>query len=472
MQDILDESLRKLRKIRIRKDRMIAILLVLSLVVSLDVFWVLRQPGLTLAGDADCKIVEHTHDEACQNAETTCELAEHVHSISCYSDVSADVETQLDWQSMFDDYPYTGNLQNDLVGIARTQVGYQESTRNFEVGDDGVRRGYTRYGAWYGAPYSNWSAMFVSFCLHYAGADPEEFPGNTGAASMAEQWKILEKYANVGTYTPSPGDLVFFANNTVGIVTEVQNATFYVIRGDIDNAVGTDVIALSDESIVGWGLTGNAVQEDEEAKEEPPQEEQVPSTPEISDEDLLDISNGPAIFIIVGSSAQQQAQSYSFRNSRAIIDLIPYLEANGGNYFFTLMDFQNEPLPKDENGNYIAVANEGYKLAITFNSSEGFAPGTYQYQIPNGLMVEGGEGTFVLNDGTNVGSWVVTDTGLITLVFNEHMNSRTDITISTTLGIHFPVQEDPIDFDGKITVKVEPPAQQKYPTVMNKRDAG
>ena len=193
MQDILDESLRKLRKIRIRKKRMIAILLVLSLVVSLDVFWVLRQPGLTLAGDADCKIVEHTHDEACQNAETTCELAEHVHSISCYSDVSADVETQLDWQSMFDDYPYTGNLQNDLVGIARTQVGYQESTRNFEVGDDGVRRGYTRYGAWYGAPYTDWSAIFVSFCLHYAGADPAEMPGNTGAASMAEIWKTLDR---------------------------------------------------------------------------------------------------------------------------------------------------------------------------------------------------------------------------------------------------------------------------------------
>ena len=66
MQDILGESLRKLRKIRVRKTRMIAILLVLSLVVSLDVFWWLRQPGLTLAGDADCGVVEHTHDEGCQ----------------------------------------------------------------------------------------------------------------------------------------------------------------------------------------------------------------------------------------------------------------------------------------------------------------------------------------------------------------------------------------------------------------------
>ncbi|MBQ3252197.1 MAG: hypothetical protein IJB02_03025 [Oscillospiraceae bacterium] len=472
MQDILDESLSRLRKIRIRKKRMIAILLVLSLVVSLNVFWGLRQPGLTLAGDADCKIVEHTHDEACQNAETTCELAEHVHSIRCYADVLADVETQLDWQKMFADYPYTGNLQKDLAGIARTQVGYQESTLNFEVGDDGLRRGYTRYGAWYGAPYTDWSAVFVSFCLHYAGADPAETPYNTGAAAMAETWKNLDRFAPRGEYDPSAGDLVFFANNTVGIIAEVQNATGYVIRGDIDNAVCADTIALSDESIVGWGLTEHAAQKNEEIKEDLLQKEQAPAASEVKNEYLLDISKGPAVFIIEGNGAQPQAQGYKLRNARAIIDLLPYLQANGGSYFFTLLDNNNVELPKDENGNYIAEANEDYKLTITLNSPEGFLPGTYQYQIPNGLMVDGGEGTFVLKDGTNVGSWVVTDTGLITLVFNEHMNSRTEITISATLGIHFPVQEDPIDFDGKITVKVEPPAQQKYPTVLNKWGQG
>ena len=130
MQNFLDESLRKLRKNRRRRTRMIAILLVLSLVVSLDVFWVLRQPGLTLAGDADCKIVEHTHDEICQSGDRACDLMEHVHSIRCYADVSADTETQLDWQSMFSDYPYTGDLRQDLVGIARTQAGYRESTLN------------------------------------------------------------------------------------------------------------------------------------------------------------------------------------------------------------------------------------------------------------------------------------------------------------------------------------------------------
>ena len=452
MRDILGESLRKLRKIRVRKTRMIAILLVLSLVVSMDVFWWLRQPGLTLAGDADCGITEHTHDAGCRNGENPCELVEHIHDISCYSDDTADVETQLDWQKMFEDYPYTGDLRSDLAGIAKTQAGYTESKRNFHVGSDGIRRGYNRYGAWYGTPYTDWSAIFVSYCLHYAGADPRVTPGNTGANSMAAAWKRLGKYASVGAYTPAAGDLVFFKNNTVGIVTETHTSAFSFIRGDTDGTVQGDAITLADPSIAGWGITAGTVQ----------------NAGDPSAEEILDISKGPAVFIFEGGAPPKQQQTMALMSTGTAIEIIPYLEANGGTYFFTLLDFNNVELPKDENGNYIAEANEGYKLTISFTSPEGFAPGTYQYQVPNGLMVDGGEGDFVLKDGTNVGSWVVTDTGLITLVFNEHMNSRTDITISATMGIHFPEQEEPIDFDGLIKVTVKPPVQQEHPTVLTK----
>ena len=449
MQDIVNRSLKWLRRTRILRMRMIAVLLVLSLVVSLDVFWILRQPGLTLAGDADCHITEHTHDALCQSGETPCNLVEHVHTIECYSDDVADAETQLDWQNMFKDYPYTGDISTDLVSIAKTQVGYTESQLNFQVDKTGQRRGYTRYGAWYGAPYNDWSAMFVSFCLHYAGASPTDAPGNTGASSMAKHWQALGKYAAAGTYHPSPGDLVFFTDNTVGIVSEVQSATFFVIRGDVDGAVRSDMMVLIDASIAGWGLTG---------KTKFPQAE----------DDPLDISNGPTFSISIGHESPPQRRRPPTRSGTTITELLPYLEANGGSYFFTLLDLKNVELPKDEHGNYIAQANTGYKLTVTFTSPKGFLPGTYQYQIPNGLMVDGGEGSFVLKDGTNVGRWVVTDTGLITLEFNEHINSRTDITISATLGIHFPEQEDPIEFDGLITVKVEPPVDQEFPTVVTK----
>ena len=91
MQDILGESLKKLKRKRVRKTRMTAILLVLSLLVSIDVFWNLRQTGLTLAGNADCGITEHTHDDICQSGDEICELTEHVHTTQCYSDKTADV---------------------------------------------------------------------------------------------------------------------------------------------------------------------------------------------------------------------------------------------------------------------------------------------------------------------------------------------------------------------------------------------
>ena len=444
----IEQYLLQLNTEKRRWRRAVVILAALSLIVALVTVWNLRMTGITIANSASCGQEEHQHTEEClQDGAPICGREAHLHHTGCYSNPKADTESFLDWQRMFENYPYTGVLREDLVGIAKTQVGYTESQQNFEIDDSGMRKGYTRYGAWYGAPYQDWSAMFISFCLHYANADSGEFPNSSGAASMRELWKVKGKYIPVGDYAPQSGDIVFFNNNTAGIVTEVYNGTFHAICGDLQNAVTDNLVSLSDATIVGWGST---------------------ETPELPATDLLDISNGPAFFIIEGEQAQQSAQRAMLKATRAATELIPYLEANGGNYFYTLLDLNNVELPKDENGNYIAEAQKGYKLTITFNSPKGFLPGTYQYQIPNGLMVDGGEGEFILKDGTNVGNWVVTDTGLITLVFNEHMNSRTDITISSTLGIHFPEQDEPIDFDGFITVKVEPPIQQKNPTVLTK----
>ena len=448
---IVEQYLLQLNTEKRRWRRAVAILTALSLIVALVTTWNLRMTGITIANSAGCGQEEHHHtDECMHNGTVICGKQAHIHTTDCYSDPDADVEMLLDWQQIFADYPYTGQLDKDLVDIAKTQVGYTESERNFQVDNTGVRHGYTRYGAWYGAPYNDWSALFVAFCLHFAGADSAEYPLSSGATAMSQLWQTQGKYAPAGAYTPESGDLVFFRNNTVGIVTDVYKASFHVIHGDTENAVKTDVLLLSDAAIAGWGMVG--------------QRNTIPNAPQAS-RPLVQIYEADAEEI---QEAPVLARSYSLRARSAVTELIPYLEANGGNYFFTLLDMNNVELPKDADGNYIAEAQKGYKLILTFNSPKGFLPGTYQYQIPNGLMVDGGEGEFVLKDGTNVGSWVVTDTGLITLVFNEHMNSRTDITISSTLGIHFPEQEDPIDFDGFITVKVEPPVQQTYPTVLSK----
>ena len=458
--NVVEQYLLQLNRDKQRWRRAVAILTVLSLLVSLVTVWNLRMTGITVANSASCGTEEHKHSADCmQGATLVCGKQEHIHATGCYSNPQSDIETSSDWQKIFAEYPYTGDLRKDIVGVAKTQVGYAESQINYETRDDQVKHGYTRYGAWYGAPYNDWSAMFVSFCLHFAGADTNEFPISSGAATMAELWKKQERFVSADQqYAPKSGDIVFFNNNTAGIVTEVYKATFYVIRGDMQDSVRAVIMSLADASIAGWGITG----------EKTDVYDKLPDSV-VSGGDVLDISNGPSVHIFEGGKNETPpTRGYSLRLTRAATDLLQYLTGNGGNYFFTLLDINNTPLPTDEYGNFIVQANTKYKITVSFTSPEGFSPGTYQYQIPNGLLVDGGEGSFVLTDKTNVGSWLVTDTGLITLVFNENMNSRTDITISLTLGINFPEQSNPIDFDGKISVTVQKPPPQQDPTEVYK----
>ena len=469
MRDTLAESLKLIKKSKTRKNRIVSLLLVLSLIVSLDVFWILRQPGVTLAGDADCGIVEHIHDAECHYGEC-CDLTEHTHTVDCYSDKRADDESLLEWQNMFKSYPYTGNLRDDLVGIAQMQVGYTESASNFQISNDGVKNGYTRYGDWYGAPYSDWSAMFVSFCLNFAGADESETPFNTGANSMAELWKGLGKYAEVDDYIPKKGDLVFFSGNQVGIVVAAYDSSFYVVQGDYDGAVVRRLTVYADKTIVGWGSTVGTIAENI-ALGNDLGESKIPT---IFQNELLDITNGPAVFIFVGESeiiAQPKLKSrstFALTRETTVYDLLKYLKDNKGNYFFTLYNKNNVELPKDDDGNYVVQAGTDYKMTLSFTSPNGFLPGTYEYQVPNGLKVDGGAGEFKLQDGTVLGNWTVTDDGLVTLNFNDEIASRTEITVSATLGINFKETDEPIDFDGKIFITVEPPEEVKDPTKITK----
>ena len=98
-----------------------------------------------------------------------CGLEEHTHTLACCSDPAADVETAQIWERAIKNVELTGDWREDVIAIAKTQLGYQESAKNYivlEVGE--TIKGYTRYGAWYGDPYGDWCAMFASFVLNYA----------------------------------------------------------------------------------------------------------------------------------------------------------------------------------------------------------------------------------------------------------------------------------------------------------------
>lgn len=272
MHNTLSDCLGAVKKNKRFRISSITVLLVLSLLVSANVFWGLKQTGLTLAGTAACGYEEHTHSDECYNrilicaisdkihthgdgcykSVLVCQKTEHVHKLTCYSDKNADAETFLDWQKMFSDIT-TGDMRRDLVTIALSQVGYKESTRNFEIDKSFDRHGYTRYGAWYGAPYADWSAMFVSFCLNYAGYSADEAPRNIGVSTMQKSWQAIGQYAKKGDYSPAPGDLVFFGDSTVGIITSVNFNMLSVVKGDVMGEVCEQTVSEYSDSVVGYG---------------------------------------------------------------------------------------------------------------------------------------------------------------------------------------------------------------------------
>lgn len=156
-------------------------------------------------------------------------------------DTTADVETKADWIASVHDAISADNWNDmtwaeKLLAVAETQLGYHESTLNYTVDNDGNHKGYTRYGEWYGDKYGDWCAMFVSFCLNYAGIDQEAIPQNANCADWVKNLDKMGIYEDADLYVPEAGDVVFFDQsdadrpNHVGIISEVTYGTKTVTR--------------------------------------------------------------------------------------------------------------------------------------------------------------------------------------------------------------------------------------------------
>ena len=70
-------------------------LLILSLLVTVGVFWGLKLTGITMAGEAFCGYEEHSHGEGCIQQTLICEIPEvqaHAHSEACLEQILQCVE--------------------------------------------------------------------------------------------------------------------------------------------------------------------------------------------------------------------------------------------------------------------------------------------------------------------------------------------------------------------------------------------
>ncbi len=225
------------------------------------------------AGNLVCGMLElkrHVHTEECFNQENSaqtliCTKEEHTHDDACYNNPDADTETKEEWEATIPK-DLTGIWQDDIIAVAESQIGYEESDTNVIVDTEGKIKGYTRYGDWYGSRYSSWCAMFASFCLNYAGIDSENFPYEASCYRYIMELQSLDLYREAeSTYTPNKGDLIFFDMNEdsksdhVGIVKEVitdeatQKTTVHTIEGNTDKSVEEHSYDITDSDIIGYG---------------------------------------------------------------------------------------------------------------------------------------------------------------------------------------------------------------------------
>ena len=270
------------RETRERRRQVMAVLAVFSVMVAVIVFWWLKLTGITVTGEAFCNTAEHIHGSSCyeytlictdeseEHVHTAecmeerfiCEISEHTHTSECYSNPEADIETAEIWEGTFKKENLTDSAKDNLLYIASTQVGYTESTLNYETDENGVQHGYSRYGEWYGNPYGDWSAMFVSFCLNYGNVESVEALRASGTETMHLQWTEEGLFEEAAFHTPEKGELVFLdtdadlSADAAGIVKDYTDGVVTAIFGDWENAVSE--VTLTDVSLIlGYGLTGS-----------------------------------------------------------------------------------------------------------------------------------------------------------------------------------------------------------------------
>ena len=183
----------------------------------------------------------HHHTDACYEEVLVCGLPEHHHTVNCLSDPLADVEDEETWSAKTN-VSLTGAWADDLTAVAKSQLGYQQSERNFQLDDEDQTtvRHYTRYGAWYGNAYGAWDVMFLSYCLNYADVPQTTVPQRAGVQALRSDLRGSEWLKAAAEVELVPGDIVFYNSITTETVAVEEDAPQIM-----DDSADADIALLS-----------------------------------------------------------------------------------------------------------------------------------------------------------------------------------------------------------------------------------
>ena len=407
----------------------------------------------------------HHHTDACYEEVLVCSLPEHHHTVNCLSDPLADVEDEETWSAKTN-VSLTGAWADDLTAVAKSQLGYQQSERNFQLDDEDQTtvRHYTRYGAWYGNAYGAWDVMFLSYCLNYANVPQTTVPQRAGVQALRSDLRGSEWLKAAAEVELVPGDIVFYnsittetvaveedapqimddsadadiallslepaaaepqteertvSTETVGIVSDVDadTGTLTVISGDVDGKVA-EVSLRADEITDVIDLAAAHKAQEEGEREEPDGVE-----PAGDEETSL-------VIWATGPVSQVSPYAVALLSDEAADDVSTAAETvQSLDDHITSVTFQKEigtgsntqwtDIPEGET----VKDGDTIQLVVNFNLPYGTFPsgnGTMTYQLPGGLKLDKKIETDWIIDaatGKSMGTYSIDTNGLVTMNF-------------------------------------------------------
>lgn len=405
----------------------------------------------------------HVHTDACYKKVLTCEKEEHTHTLICYSNPNADVETAEIWERTIPT-ELSGIWADDVLAVAKSQLGYRESTDNYIVEEDGTTmKGYTRYGAWYGDSYGDWCAMFVSFCLNYAEVPRNEMPLDCNCQNWIQTLSDRGMYFDASSdYQPEPGDLIFFSikkNGTsdhVGLVAEVNEHTIKTIEGNSGNQVEYNTYDINDERIIGYG---ELPENPEIIKNDSTESEEKSGTEEktVKEEDVLASNDNIAmVYALDDSEADIDTQSLTQIPSDTGVDFGQYITQATVQ---KIVNGQWAESTEFKDGDQVRVTLK-YSLPSGILSKDNR---TIHYQLPTGVLPNESLSGRVYWQGQDVGDYYIDESGMIVSVFDESFaeNGKAvegDIYFEGTVSSDATGTDKEIQFGGDggtITIKKE-----------------
>ena len=407
----------------------------------------------------------HHHTDACYEEVLVCGLPEHHHTVNCLSDPLADVEDEETWSAKTN-VSLTGAWADDLTAVAKSQLGYQQSERNFQLDDEDQTtvRHYTRYGAWYGNAYGAWDVMFLSYCLNYANVPQTTVPQRASVQALRSDLRGSEWLKAAAEVELVPGDIVFYnsittetvaveedapqimddsadadiallslepaaaepqteertvSTETVGIVSDVDadTGTLTVISGDVDGKVA-EVSLRADEITDVIDLAAAHKAQEEGEREEPDGVE-----PAGDEETSL-------VIWATGPVSQVSPYAVALLSDEAADDVSTAAETvQSLDDHITSVTFQKEigtgsntqwtDIPEGET----VKDGDTIQLVVNFNLPYGTFPsgnGTMTYQLPGGLKLDKKIETDWIIDaatGKSMGTYSIDTNGLVTMNF-------------------------------------------------------